>query len=107
MKRRFFVANGSKIVCILILLMSLLRYGSIPALAAQPPAQESSPVGVNASTAKRIQSFDMKRTVCEASFVSGAGYSVARNTLAAQGFTFGTGVSVITPEALIGVDIFV
>src|SRR5437762_560140 len=46
-KKSFFVANGSKIVCTLILLMSLLKNGSIPALAAHPPAQGSIPPAVS------------------------------------------------------------
>src|SRR5712675_2202856 len=59
------------------------------------------------ANAQFIQSFDETRSICEGSFVVGDGYSVARGILAPQGYTFGAGVTSITPEALVGVQIFV
>jgi hypothetical protein len=56
-----------------------------------------------------IQSFDTTRSACSGtgSFVAGGRYVDARTDLQPSGYSFGTGVSAITPQALGGVDIFV
>ena len=75
-----------------------------------------------AGAGKYIQGFDKSRSwdytfgpkdgpeitiVGFGSFVVGDEYLTARAKLADQGYTFGDGVPTITPDALIGVDIFV
>jgi hypothetical protein len=62
----------------------------------------------NDTATKRIESFSPSGSSWnDASFVGGLGFSEARSLLGAQGYTFGTGVSTITPDALANVDIFV